>query len=108
MNRMQLIAYVQDRMGEATEAEAACMVDALDMAGHITRDASGLASVDTSNIPASEWMEMLEQVSASANQSFVGTDDVTCLDCIAKGLPHASDCNVWIKEKCSCVIGGGR
>ena len=64
MNRTQLIAYVQERMGEATQAEAACMVELLDIAGHITRDSSGLASVETSEIPAREWMAMLAEVSA--------------------------------------------
>ena len=65
MNRTQLIAYVQERMGsEATQAEAACMVELLDIAGYITRDGSGLVSVDTSEIPDREWMAMLAEVSA--------------------------------------------
>ena len=64
MNRSQLIAYIQDRMGDATQAEAAHMVELLEGAGHITQDGSGLVSVDTSEIPAREWMAMLAEVSA--------------------------------------------
>ena len=64
MNRSQLIAYIQDRMGDATQAEAAHMVELLEGAGHITRDGSGLASLDTGEIPAREWMAMLAEVSA--------------------------------------------
>ena len=65
MNRTQLIAYVQERMGsEATQTEAASMVEMLVEAGYITRDGSSLVSVDTSEIPAREWMAMLAEVSA--------------------------------------------
>ena len=42
------------------------------------------------------------QKDVPANKSFVGVDDITCPVCIEKGLPHASDCGVWVKESCSC------
>jgi hypothetical protein len=64
MNRLQLIAHVQERMGEATQAEAARMVELLVAAGAITRDGSGLSSVDTSEIPDREWMAMLDEAIA--------------------------------------------
>ncbi len=46
MTRTELIAYVQDRMGDASQDEAARMVELIDAAWYVTRDASGLASVD--------------------------------------------------------------
>ena len=64
MNRLQLIAHVQERMGEATQAEAESMVELLVAAGAITRDGSGLSSVDTSEIPDREWMAMLDEAIA--------------------------------------------
>ena len=64
MDRLQLIAHVQERMGEATQAEAVRMVELLVAAGHITRDGSGLSSVDTSEIPDREWMAMLDDAIA--------------------------------------------
>jgi hypothetical protein len=64
MNRLQLIAHVQERMGEATQAEAERMVELLVAAGAITRDGSGLSSVDTSEIPDREWMAMLDEAIA--------------------------------------------
>jgi len=51
-------------MGEATQAEAARMVELLVAAGAITRDGSGLSSVDTSEIPDREWMAMLDKAIA--------------------------------------------
>lgn len=40
-----------------------------------------------------------------ANRSFVGNETVTCPDCIASAGNHASDCEVWVKDICSCVTG---
>jgi hypothetical protein len=36
-----------------------------------------------------------------------------CDSCLGEAVataatePHASDCNVWVEEPCSCALGGG-
>jgi hypothetical protein len=40
-----------------------------------------------------------------ANRSFVGDETVTCSECIASAGNHASDCDVWVRDICSCVTG---
>lgn len=62
MDRTQLVGYIQEAMGSiATEAEAACMIDALEAAGYITRDGSGGFCVDIDEISDSEWVAMVAQ-----------------------------------------------
>jgi hypothetical protein len=62
MDRTQLVGYIEQSMGSiATEAEAACMIDALDAAGYITRDGSGGFCVDIDEISDSEWVAMVAQ-----------------------------------------------
>jgi hypothetical protein len=43
------------------------------------------------------------QKDVPANRSFVSDETVTCPDCIASAGNHASDCEVWVRDICSCL-----
>jgi len=63
MDRLQLIAHVQERMGEATtNAEAASMASMLEAHGYVGRDHNGGFTADTEAVPERLWFELLADV----------------------------------------------
>ena len=63
MDRLQLIAHVQERMGEATtNEEAASMASMLEAHGYVGRDHNGGFTADTEAVPERLWFELLADV----------------------------------------------